>query len=152
MQIAVVSGTSMEPTLQNGNVLITERLSQRFGSIKRNDIVTIYVPEFLEPGRELIVKRVIGVAGDTVEVKADGKVYINYQPISEKYINGSRTEQVNDEYSKVTVPKGYIYVLGDNRLPGMSKDSRTFGPVELSKVRGVAIFRLFPLNRLGTIK
>jgi signal peptidase I len=56
------------------------------------------------------------------------------------------------QYSKVTVPKGYIYVLGDNRLPGASKDSRTFGPVKLDRVRGVVLFRLFPLNKFGSVK
>lgn len=151
-QIAVVSGSSMEPTLQNKNVLVTEKISENFGSIDRDDIVTLYVPEFLEEGKSLVVKRVIGIAGDTVEIGADGKLYVNSKPIEEKYINGDRTLTVDPQYTKVTVPKGYIYVLGDNRLPGASKDSRTFGPVKLDKVRGVVLLRLFPLNKFGSVK
>ncbi|MDP4092881.1 MAG: signal peptidase I [Bacillota bacterium] len=153
-QITVVNGSSMFPTLQNGNILLTEKISQRFGAIHRGDIVTLYVPEFLEEGKSVIIKRVIGVAGDTVEVK-DGKVFVNGKQLTEKYINGNYTEQYkgdpSHDYNKVTVQKGYIYVLGDNRLPNASKDSRIIGPVPLSKLRGKAFFRIYPFNKIGSV-
>jgi signal peptidase I len=150
-QITFVKGNSMLPTLQNGNILIVEKISPRFGKLHTGDIVTLYVPEFLEPGKETIIKRIIGTEGDLVEIK-NGKVFVNNSQIHEDYTNGDVTEASSNGYSKIIVPKGDIYVLGDNRLPGESKDSRIIGPVSKSKISGRAILRLFPLNLFGTIR
>lgn len=141
----------MLPTLQSRNILLTEKLSTRFDNIHRGDVVTVYVPEYLEEKKDTIIKRVIGVAGDTVEIK-DGRVFVNKKQLSEDYINGDTTLPVDIQYSKVTVPKGSVYVLGDNRLPNASKDSRIIGPVEMKRLRGKVLLRIFPLNEIGTLK
>jgi signal peptidase I len=150
VQRTIVNGNSMLPTLQDKNQLLIEKVSQRFGGLHRGDIVTIYVPEYLEEGKDYIIKRVIGIENDTVEIK-DGKVYLNGTALQEDYINGTVTLPVNPKYDKITVPKGYVYVLGDNRLPNASKDSRTIGPVSLDRVRGKVLIRYYPFNEMGTL-
>lgn len=149
-QITVVKGISMLPTLQDGNRLLIEKITPRLGNIRRGDIVTLNVPEFLESGKETIIKRVVGLEGDTVEIRDDGKVYINGKPIVEDYINGSTTNKIASGYNKITVPKGYVYVLGDNRH--FSKDSRIIGPVSVGKIGGKVLVRIFPLNEIGRVK
>jgi len=82
--------------------------------------------------------------GDKVEIR-DGKVYVNGEALEEDYINVDveGTLEVNENYSELYVPEGHIYVLGDNRLPGQSKDSRTFGPVDI-KMWGQGYIQVFP--------
>lgn len=149
-QRTIVNGSSMEPTLQDRDQLIIEKITPRFGKLSMGDIVTIYIPENLESGKDYIIKRVIGVEDDTVEIK-DGKVYVNGSVIEENYINGRRTDAVNDQYNKIVVPKGHIYVLGDNRIPGASLDSRSIGPIDVKRVKGKAVVRFFPLGKAGTL-
>ena len=148
-QITVVKGPSMLPTLQDGNRLIIEKISPRTGKLERGDIVTVNVPEFLESGKETIIKRVIGLEGDKVEIRKDGKVYVNDKVLQEDYINGLVTNVIEPEYGRITVPKGSIYVMGDNRQN--SKDSRTIGPVGIEKISGKVILRIFPINQAGKI-
>jgi signal peptidase I len=151
-QRTVVNGASMEPTLHNNDQLIIEKISPRFGMLHRGDIITIDVRDHKnEVPDSPIIKRIIGVAGDTVEVK-DGKVYVNDQELKEDYINGDNTDIVEDEFAKVTVPKGMVYVMGDNRLPNQSLDSRKIGALEVKKVGGRAILRFYPFNNFGTLK
>jgi len=137
----------MEGTLYNNDRLIIEKISPRFGKINRGDIVTIDVSGIGSFQNSPIIKRVIGLEGDLVEVR-DGKVYVNNISIDEKYISGEIT-YVNEKYSKVEVPDGFIYVMGDNRNEGKSNDSRFAGPIELKRVGGKAVIRLLPLNRIG---
>jgi len=152
-QITIVNGSSMETTLHNGDRLIIEKISPRFGWLKRGDIVTINDYPGLDSDRKPIIKRIIGLEGDKVEIR-DGKVYVNGEALEEDYINVDveGTLEVNENYSELYVPEGHIYVLGDNRLPGQSKDSRTFGSVDIKNVGGKAIFRFFPLDKIGTFK
>jgi signal peptidase I len=145
-QRTLVSGNSMQPTLQDKNQLIVEKITPRFRALKRGDIVAVYIPEV-----DLnYIKRVIGLEGDLVEVK-DGKVFVNNVEIKEAYINGNVTLPENPKYTKVIVPKGEVYVMGDNRLPNMSNDSRNIGPLEIKRVEGRAIFRYWPLNEMGLL-
>lgn len=144
-QITVVNGNSMEKTLHNGDRLIIEKISPRLGIIHRGDIVTINDPEKLEISSSPIIKRVIGIEGDLVEIR-DGKVYVNGEELKEDYINGDTTLEVDQNYSKVTVEKGCVYVLGDNRLPYESKDSRIIGTESIKNITGKALLRFFPLK------
>jgi len=144
-QITVVSGNSMEKTLHNGDRLIIEKISPRLGNINRGDIVTIDDPVKLDLRTSPIIKRVIGIEGDLVEIR-DGKVYVNEEELKEDYINGDTTLEVNKDYSKVRVEEGCVYVLGDNRLPNESKDSRTIGTENVDNITGRAMLRFFPFN------
>ena len=150
VQRTVVHGVSMEPTLHNGDQLIIEKLSPKLGNINFGDIVTIYVPEELQEGQDYIIKRVIGVAGDKITIK-DGRVFVNGIMLDETYINGDYTYVSNDRL-EVTVEEGSVFVLGDNRYRDRSKDSRSFGQIDIERVRGKAILRFFPFDSFGTFK
>jgi signal peptidase I len=150
-QITIVEGNSMETSLQTKDILIVEKVSKRFGSFRQGDIVTIIKPQNIEGERSPIIKRIIGVENDTVEIKDSG-VFVNGIKLTQEYTHGSDTLVVKPAYSKVTLKKDEIYVLGDNRFPGQSLDSRTFGPENISKVGGKALCRLWPLGKIGRLE
>jgi signal peptidase I len=145
-QRTIVDGSSMLPTLHDGDQLIVEKITPRLSKLKRGDVVTLYIPELLEEGKEYVVKRIIALEGDTVEIM-DGKVFVNGEQLEEEYINGNNTYAVNSEYSHVVVPEGHVYVLGDNRLPNASYDSRSFGPIDLDKITGKMLIRYYPFGK-----
>ena len=134
-QATRVEGYSMEPTLYGHQRLIIEKLSYRLSSPQRGDIVVIHVDGF----NELLIKRVIGLPGDTLEIK-NGVVYINGQPLDEPYINGIP----RGNYPRLKIPAGSIFVMGDNR--NNSNDSRSFGPVPIDHIVGHAWMRYWPLQ------
>ncbi|HAA42872.1 MAG TPA: signal peptidase I [Ruminiclostridium sp.] len=153
-QVTVVQGSSMENTLSEKDRLLIEKISIRFGKIKRGDIVTVNNPEG-DDGIYLrnspIIKRVIGIEGDLVEIR-DGSVYVNGEILEEDYIRGNETYPINEEFSSVLVPEGYVYVIGDNRIIGQSSDSREFGPVKTKYIGGKAVLRFFPFNRISLLR
>ena len=136
-QATRVEGFSMEPTLYGHQRLIIEKISYRFHEPKRGDIVVLQVPGF----DELLIKRVVGLPGDRIEIK-NGVVYINGTPLDEPYVNGV----ARGNYPLLTVPEGYIFVMGDNR--NNSNDSRSFGPVAIENIVGRAWMRYWPLPKL----
>lgn len=138
----MITSSSMEPTLQRGDAVIVRRV--RFtpeNPPKRGELVF-----FCDPitKRDWLVKRVIGLPGETVIIWA-GKVYINGAPLQEPYING-----IVEEYGMWRIPKGAVFVMGDNRPH--SNDSRDFGPVPLELIEGRVVFRYFPPGRIGRIR
>lgn len=150
-QVTVVIGSSMLPTLQDHNRLMMEKITPRFGTLHRGDIVVLEAEkELLSHGsgadRSPLIKRVIGVEGDHIKV-SNGKVFVNEVELTEKYINGnySFTDQVVD----VKVDKDKVFVMGDNRPRGNSIDSRILGTFNKSQVIGRVMFRLWPLNEFG---
>ena len=141
----------MEKYLHNGNRLIVEKFIYKRSGLKRGEIVIINKPRDLPYERSPIIKRVAALEGDIIELK-DGNVYVNNQKLDEPYINGTQTFAINPEYQSLVVPEGCIYVLGDNRMPNESLDSRVFGPVSLEKVEGRAVLRFFPFSQFGSLK
>jgi signal peptidase I len=138
----VVDGPSMETTLWDGEKLFLSKLAYKFGTVKRGDVVVFQYP--LNPAKDY-VKRCVAVGGDTVEMRV-GRVYINGQQVLEPYV---RFPGLSDTKA-VVVPKNSIFVMGDNRTN--SEDSRTFGPVKVSTVRGKAVFILWPPKSMRLIK
>ena len=149
-QITIVNGNSMEKYLHNGNRLIVEKFIYKMNGLKRGEIVIINKPRDIENERTPIIKRVIALEGDVIEIK-DGNVYVNNEKVEEPYINGEKTHAIVPEYQSLVVPKGHIYVLGDNRMPNESLDSRIFGPVSLEKVEGRAVLRFYPFSQFGKL-
>jgi signal peptidase I len=96
-------------------------------------------------GDELLIKRVIGLPGDVVEIH-DGHVIVNGQPLNEPYVAGSTTTGF---YAPTTIPPLQIFVLGDNR--GFSNDSRSFGTIPLEDVVGRAWFSYWPPEQIGFV-
>lgn len=139
---------SMEPTLQINDRLIINKLSYDFGGIpQRGDIIVFQPTKTLEElkYRDAFIKRVIGLPGDTVEVR-DGVVYVNNQPLKEDYI----MEKPRYQWGPEVVPKDSYLVLGDNR--NNSYDSHYWGFVPQDRIIGRAIVRFWPLNRVGTVQ
>lgn len=142
-----VLGYSMYPTLHEKDRLFTNKLAYIIGEPKRGDIVVLKAPD--EPDKDYI-KRVIGVAGDTVEIK-DGKVYVNGEMLNEKYVEAEAYTHTYDE-SSWEVYEGYVFVLGDNRNKNASKDSRSLGLISIDDIKGKASYRYFPFDsRFGLI-
>ncbi len=131
-----VDGDSMKNTLKNGDILLLYKL----GSINRLDIIVLDE----EKDNEKIIKRVIGLPGETVAIKK-GKIYINDKVIDDKYAYGETSD-----YDKVTLEDDEYFILGDNRL--ISKDSRYFGPIKENEIKGKIVFRLFPFTKIGTVQ
>jgi len=138
---------SMEPTLEINDRVIIEKVSYRFDQPKRGDIVVFAPPQVLEEQnfRGDLIKRVIGLPGDFVEVK-DGKVFVNGKVLSENYTK----EAANYELNLVKVPQDRYLVLGDNR--NNSSDSHVWGFVPREKIIGRAVVRYWPPNRAGRIE
>lgn len=139
----VVEGRSMEPTLHDRDRLIVEKLSYRFGEPQRGDIVVLQSP--LEPGRRLI-KRIIGLPGEQISI-AMGRVWINGKPLDEPYTDVA----VSGFMAPLRIPEGTYFVMGDNRHPLGSQDSRRFGVVSREALEGRAVFRFWPLTELGLV-
>lgn len=131
-----VDGDSMKNTLKNGDILLLYKLS----SINRFDIIVLDE----EKDNEKIIKRVIGLPGETVAIKK-GKIYINDKVIDDEYAYGETSD-----YNKVTLADDEYFILGDNRL--ISKDSRYFGPIKENEIKGKIVFRLFPFTKIGTVQ
>jgi signal peptidase I len=138
-----VQGTSMLPLLEDGERIIVNKFIYRFHPIARGDVVVFWYPR--DPGVSFI-KRVVGVPGDTVEIRT-GQLFVNGQPVREEYL----APRFRDEESSppVTVGKGYYFVLGDHR--NSSNDSRSWGDVPERYIYGRAIYRFWPLSKLGPI-
>lgn len=137
---------SMEPTLQINDRLIIDKISYNFRQPQRGDIVVFSPTEALKQQnfKDAFIKRVIGLPGETVEVKG-GRVYVNDQALREQYIE----EEPEYSYGPVTVPEDNYLVLGDNR--NNSYDSHYWGFVPRNNIIGRAIVRFWPLNRVGEV-
>ena len=146
----IVKGSSMEPTLEENEVLFLSKISYKTGEIKRFDIVVVETEE------DLIIKRVIGLPGDYVEYK-DNKLYINNEEVEDPYAKNETNDFTLEEICKIgnnncttKIPEDMYLVLGDNRV--VSADSRTKGLFSIEEIKGKVVFRLWPLTKIGTIK
>lgn len=143
MNATVVEGSSMMDTLHNHDRLFVWKLGVGTKSLKRGDIVVFRAPD--DPGKDYI-KRVVGLPGEFVQIK-DGRVYINGDRLEEPYINVEYTHvgKTHEWY----VGEDQIFVLGDNRKEGASRDSRVFGPISGDRLVGMAVFRFYPFDAFG---
>lgn len=144
----IVSGDSMKPNLNNGELLLVRKIGYNSSTINRFDIVVIKVEN--EDGKEEeIIKRIIGLPGEHITYK-NNKLYINEELIEQNY-NFRDTNDFNLEEICTcnSIPESKYLVLGDNRP--ISKDSRNIGLIDESDIIGKAIVRIWPLNKIGGI-
>lgn len=127
-----VDGVSMHPTLNNNQILILNKLDK---SYNRFDVVVFNY------NNEKLVKRIIGLPGETIKVK-DNKLYINNKYIKENF----KHEDTDDYERELVIPKGTYFVMGDNR--SNSLDSRFIGPVDESNIEGTVNLSLIPLKKV----
>ena len=138
-----VNGTSMINTLHDKDIMILNKIHYRFNDIKRFDIVVI------EEEKDYIIKRVIGLPGETVEY-IDNELYINGKKIKEKFSHKYTDNYSLKELDINKIPKNYYFVLGDNRKNSM--DSRILGLIPKERILGKSEYTLFPFSRFGSKK
>lgn len=141
---------SMENTIEVGDMVFSEKITYYGGEPERGDIVTFEDPEI--PSR-ILIKRVIATGGETVDL-VDGQVVVDGVALIEPYTEGKPSNPITPAYGTeiaypYTVPEGELWVMGDNRTN--SQDSRYFGSIDESTVTGRAVFRYWPLSRIGLL-
>lgn len=160
-----IPSESMLPTLEINDRVLVNKLSYVFGEPERGDVV-VFDPPFAteeereplleaivrnvaeslglqQPAVEDLIKRVIAVGGEQIEVK-DNRVLVDGVPIFEPYLN---PDSFMPDFGPVEVPDGYVFVMGDNR--SRSQDSRRFGPIDADSIVGRAFVRVWPFKRWG---
>ena len=143
VELYVVDGPSMRPTLESEQRLVVNKFIYRFHPPEKGDVLVFQYPR--DPSRDFI-KRVIAVPGDTIEIR-EGRVLVNDQLLTEDYI----LEKTRSEYPKATVPEGHIFVMGDNR--NNSEDSRfaDVGFVPYDLIKGKALLVFWPISQYKTL-
>lgn len=145
--ISMVKGHSMQPTLYEGERLFINKIALAFERPKRGDVIVLHDPSSGPSRKEYLVKRVVAIPGDVVEVR-DHKLYINGKPGEEPYVD---TVIEDEDFAPVTVGKDQFFVMGDNRHAGASKDSRYFGAVPLDLIVGRVSFIWWPLSKIHAL-
>jgi signal peptidase I len=150
----LVDGVSMMPTLHDQNRMIVNKIGYKIGKPKRFDIIVFKATEDKD-----YIKRVIGLPGDHIEYKND-VLYVNGKPYKEPYLDQYKKEVTDGPLTydftleeitgEKTVPKGQLFVLGDNRR--FSKDSRTIGTISMKEVIGKANIVYWPIEDIHIIK
>ena len=135
-----IYGGSMSPTLEDGEILFTVKTTEP----ERGDIIAFYY------NNKILVKRVIGEAGDWVNITEDGTVYVNEIRLEEPYV-AERALGECDITFPYQVPDGKWFVLGDHRATSVDSRSSVVGCVAQEQMVGKLVFRIWPLNRLGGI-
>ena len=143
VSVTQVVGNSMYSTLNNGDVLILNKLKYSFSEVERGDIISLEYED-----TKYLIKRVIGVPGDTISI-SDNTVYVNGEVYIENYLEED-LEYDDFQLSSLgyqTIPADMYFVLGDNREDSL--DSREIGLISKDEVIGKVSFRIWPLNKLA---
>jgi len=143
-----VVGNSMHPTYKNGEFLMANKISYKFSEPQRGDVII-----FKYSDTQDFIKRIIGIPGDKVMIK-DGRIYINDKLLDESsYLEDTVVSNGGSyihEGQTITVNENQYFVCGDNRTN--SSDSREFGPVDVSKIKGKAWIVFFPFNEFRLVQ
>lgn len=135
-----VTGSSMTPTMQNDELIICSKRS----NFKQGDIVAFYY------NNKILLKRVIGIAGDYINITEDGTVYVNDVKLDEPYVNELALGTCDIEMP-YQVPDNRIFVMGDHRSVSIDSRSSTVGCIADEYVIGKVIFRIWPFESIGTV-
>lgn len=140
MPVLQISGSSMTPTFQEGEIVFSIKTK----NLKPGDIIAFY------HGNKILVKRVIAGAGSWVNITIDGDVYVNGELLEENYIQEKMLGETNITYP-YQVPDGSWFVLGDHREVSIDSRNSEIGCIKQEDIVGKIIFRVWPLKRIGKI-
>lgn len=141
LPILRIYGSSMSPTLVNGNIVT----ALRGGSYGRGDIVAFYYND------KILVKRIVGLPGEVIYIDEEGNVSVDGEPLDEPYLDEKALGECDIELP-YQVPEGRYFVMGDNRSVSSDSRSSQVGCVAEEQVIGKLIFRLWPLDGFGTVE
>lgn len=143
----VVKQTSMQPTFNPNDYVILYKRAYSNKMPKRGDVIVFESSILDQNGKDkLLIKRVIGLPGDIITIK-DDKLYINGNIYEEDYLKDGITPGIVDN---LKVPDGEFFVMGDNRVVSLDSRSEEVGTIKKSRIRGKAVIRLFPFNKIKT--
>lgn len=143
-----VYGSSMEPTLHDGDNLIVDKISYRFRDPERYDII-IFPPKY-EP-KKLYIKRIIGLPGETIRIDNDGNIYINNIVLNEDY-GLDDIFRPGDAAEPITLGDDEYFVLGDNRNNSTDSRADAVGVIRRKDIVGRAWLRFYPFDKMSFIK
>ena len=135
-----VTGNSMTPTLENGTVVICKKTTK----LERGDVIAFYY------NNKLLLKRIIGLPGDVIDMKADGTVYLNGELLEEDYIDSSSYGE-NDITYPYQVPEDRYFVMGDHRATSVDSRSKTIGCVSEEVILGKVKASVWPIKKIKWI-
>lgn len=136
MPVLQISGTSMTPTYNGGEIV----LSIKTNNLKPGDIIAFY------HGNKILVKRIIAGAGNWININESGQVYVNGYEIKEKYVNELKLGETDIEYP-YQVPDGHWFVLSDNRSNYIDSRNKEIGSIPKENIIGKIIFQIWPIER-----
>lgn len=140
LPVLQIYGTSMTPSLQNGDIVI----SLKSAEFAEGDIVAFYY------NNKILVKRIIAKPGDWVNIDAEGTVFVNGQELQEPYITDKAFGDCNIEFP-YQVPDGRIFVMGDHRSTSVDSRNTAVGCVAQEQIVGRVVFRIWPLHNMGIV-
>jgi signal peptidase I len=144
---------SMQPTLQPAQYVLVDKLTPRWDDYSAGDVVVFVPPPGWGPVEQPYIKRVIGIAGDAIEIRDDGYVYRNGARLDEPYVqptaDGDPEPTIGNAGTRWTIADGELFVMGDHR--SNSRDSRAGGPIPVERVIGRAWLRYWPFDALGIL-
>ena len=150
---SVVDGSSMYPTLSNGDNLIVQKISYYFHEPERFDVIVFQLEDdpvtAEDESKTHYIKRVIGLPGETVQIKTDGCVYVNGVKLEGDVYGAALMERFGIAKDPLKLNDGEFFVLGDNR--NNSRDSRAIGPISKSQILGKAFIRIWPLDKISIV-
>lgn len=138
-----VNGTSMSPTLKDGDIMILNEIGYHLNGLNRFDIAVV------NHDGEKLIKRVIGLPGEEIEYK-DNNLYVNGELVVENFTHADTSDFKIEELGDTKVPENHYFLMGDNRTN--SKDSRYIGFVHKSKIMGKTKLIIYPFNRVSTVQ
>ena len=140
LPVLEIYGNSMNPTLESGDIVVSIKTTK----LERGDVCCMYY------NNHLLVKRVIGLQGDVIEMDEDGNVFVNGEYVDEPYLSEKVLGDCDLEFP-YTVPEQTIFVLGDNRPTAVDSRNEQFGSISLEEVVGKIVFRVWPFAGFGAV-
>jgi signal peptidase I len=141
MPVLQIYGKSMSPTVKNGEIVVLMKNTD----VEQGDLIAFYY------NNKILVKRVIAFAGDWIDIKDDGTVYINGEELDEPYLTEKSLGECDLEFP-YQVPDGKVFVMGDHRSVSVDSRSSQIGCVSEEQIVGKLKFRVWPIKRIGSLE